>query len=362
MTSTGLVHDYLLVMRGAERTFAALADCWNEAPIYTLLYDEGATDHRFAGHKVHTSPLQRTRARQRGFRRLLPLFPWAVGRLPVAEHDLVVSSSSAFAHGVRTRADAVHVCYCYTPFRYAWHERQRALAEAARVARPALNIALERVRRWDLQASKGVTDYIAISKLSQTRIAEAYGRESTIIHPPVDVDRFHVGEPQDYFLVVGELVAHKRVDVALEAARRARKRVKVVGSGPEYERLVTLYGDTAEFMRRLADDELANLYAGAQALIVANTEEFGIAAVEVQAAGRPVVCVDAGGVRETVVDGSTGIRVPGTSVEALADALASVDFATFDSNAIWKHAQQFSTSMFQARLRAHVQQVFDDHG
>src|SRR5207249_2641477 len=138
-----------------------------------------------------------------------------------------------------------------------------------------------------------------------------YGREATVINPPVDVERFQIGETQDYFLVVGELVPHKRVEIALEAAKRAGQSIKVVGSGPEYGRLSTLYGGTAEFMRRLKDEELARLYAGARALVVPNVEEFGIAAVEAQAAGRPVLGVDAGGLKETVVDGVTGIRLSG---------------------------------------------------
>src|SRR5688572_7574718 len=161
-----LVHDYLLVMRGAERSFAEIASIWPTAPIMTLLYDEEGTHHRFSSREVTTSRLQTLRMAQQNFRRLLPLFPYAAERLPVQDADLVVSSSSAFAHGVRTREDAVHVCYCYTPFRYAWYERERALSEVPQVMRPALNAALERTRRWDLKASQGVTHYIAISELS----------------------------------------------------------------------------------------------------------------------------------------------------------------------------------------------------
>jgi glycosyltransferase involved in cell wall biosynthesis len=354
--NAGLVHDYLLVLRGAERTFASLSDVWPDAPLYTLLYDEEATEGRFAGRDMRTSPLQRTHVRQRGFRRLLPLFPWAVRRLPVKEHDLVVSSSSAFALGVRARDDAVHVCYCHSPFRYAWHERERGLAEMSAAMRPAVRAAMNAIRRSDSKAAGRVTDFIANSAITRDRIAEFYGRQSTIIHPPVDVHRFQVGAPEDYFLVVGELVAHKRVDIALDAAQRAGKKVKVVGSGPEYQRLCAEYGDTAEFMRRLDDAELARLYAGAQALIVANVEEFGIAAVESQAAGRPVLGIDGGGLQETVVQDVTGIRVASRSAEALADALTSVDFTRFDPAVIRKHAETFSVETFQRRIREHVEQ------
>jgi glycosyltransferase involved in cell wall biosynthesis len=355
--SVGLVHDYLLVMRGAERTFAAMADIWPEAPIYTLLYDEDKTDRHFADREVHTSLLQGSRVRQRGFRRLLPFFPWAVRRLPVQKHDVLVSSSSAFALAVHPGREAVHVCYCHSPFRYAWHERERGLAEVQAPIRPFMRTAMNFIRRGDLRAAGRVTDFVANSAITRDRIAEFYNRDSTIIHPPVDVDRFSIRQPEDYFLVVGELVAHKRVDIALEAAKRARKKVKVVGSGPEYERLAAMYGDTAEFMRRLSDEELAQLYAGAQALIVANVEEFGIAAVEAQAAGRPVLGIDAGGLQETVVKDVTGVLVASRSAKALAEALSSVDFERFDSTAIKAHAEQFSTDAFQRALQAHVARV-----
>src|SRR5438445_13826582 len=147
-SSVALVHDYLLVMRGAERSFAAIADCFPDAPIYTLLYDRAATEERFANRSVHTSYLQRSGIRQAGFRRLLPLFPRAVEKLPVREHDLIISSSSAFGHGVRPREGATHVSYCHTPFRYAWHEREQALEETPRYLRPIVRRELQRIRRW----------------------------------------------------------------------------------------------------------------------------------------------------------------------------------------------------------------------
>src|SRR5215211_5765984 len=173
---TCLVHDYLLVMRGAERAFAALSECWQEAPIYTLFHDPHGTGGRFTDRDVRTSYLQHVHIRQGGFRRLLPLLPHAAERLPVEKHDLIISSSSAFAHGVRPREGAVHVCYCYSPFRYAWYEERSALAEMPRFARPAVRRILARIRRWDLAASRRVTRYIAISEWSRRRIQETYGR------------------------------------------------------------------------------------------------------------------------------------------------------------------------------------------
>jgi glycosyltransferase involved in cell wall biosynthesis len=291
MTAIGLVHDYLLVLRGAERTFAAMADCFPGAPLYTLLYDEEGTHGRFADHPITTSYLQRLTIRQDGFRKLLPLFPGAVERLPVSECDVVLSSSSAFAHGARTRPDAVHVCYCYTPLRYAWFEQQRALAEVSPPLRPLLRATLARCRGWD-RVCQGVTRYVAISELSRERIARYLERDAEVVYPPVEIDRFTPGHPEDFFLIVCELVRHKQVDMALEAARRAGVPVVVVGSGPDSERLRALYGDVARFEGRLSDDDLAGLYARALAVVIPNVEEFGITAVEAQAAGRPVLAAE----------------------------------------------------------------------
>jgi glycosyltransferase involved in cell wall biosynthesis len=352
-----LVHDDLHVLRGAERTFAAMADCWPEAPIYTLLYDADGTKRRFDSHPVQGSYLQRLPVRQAGFRRMMPLFPNAVESLPLTPYDTVVSSSSAFAHGVRTKPDAVHVCYCHSPFRYAWFEQARALSELPAPLRPVGRRMLGRIRRWDADVAQSVTHYIANSEITRERMQRYWSRDAPVVHPPVDVDRFNIGEPEDWFLVVTELVRHKRVDVALEAARLAGKPVKVVGHGPDRERLEQLHGDHTDFVGRVDDRELADLYSRTQALIMPNVEEFGIAGVEAQAAGRPVVAAAAGGACETVVDGETGVLVPPGDVHALAEALSHTDFDRFRAEDIADHAEQFSTETFQQRLRDEVAQL-----
>jgi glycosyltransferase involved in cell wall biosynthesis len=353
----GLVHDYMLVRRGAERSFLAMADCWPGAPVHTLLYDPEVFADAMEGRTVRVSPLNRFGVRQDGFRRLLPLYPPAVERLDVSAHDIVVSSSSAFAHGVRPRPGAVHVCYCYTPFRYIWHERDRALSELPTLVRPLAGRYFARQRVWDRTASERVTHYIAISELTRARIAECYGRDSTIVHPPVEVDRFRIGEPEDFFLTVCELVPHKRVDVALSAARLIGARVKVVGTGPDMAHLQSQFGDTADFVGRIDDEELAALYARARALLVPNVEEFGIAAVEAQAAGRPVIATDAGGVRETVLSGETGLLVDPPTPERFAEAMQALDQNRVDPQKIRAHAHSFSVMSFQQKLIAEVARV-----
>ena len=355
--STCLVHDYLLVMRGAERTFAALGECWPDAPIYTLLYDPQGTRGRFIDRDVRTSYLQHLGIRQSGFRRLLPLFPGAAERLPIERHGLVITSSSAFAHGVRPREGAVHVCYCYSPFRYAWYEERRALAEVPRLARPALRRTLARIRRWDLAASRRVTRYIAISEWSRRRIHDTYGRDATVVHPPVEIDRFSAGSAEDFLLAVTEFVPHKKVGLALEAAARAKQHIKVVGDGPELPRLRQRYGTSAEFLGRIDDDALARLYSRARALVIPNIEEFGITAVEAQAAGRPVVAADGGGARETVIPGETGVLVPPDDVDALAEAIKYTRFDGFSPQRLRENATRFSTVAFKSRLMHEVEEA-----
>ncbi|MGH2906351.1 MAG: glycosyltransferase [Solirubrobacterales bacterium] len=346
-----LVHDYLLTPRGAERTFEAIAASWRGSPVFTSLFDELGMDGRFGSHRVTTSNLQMLRPKQRTFRMMLPLFPRAIEGLPIGERELVISSSSAFAHGVRPAPGATHVCYCHSPFRYAWHEREYALREAPRATRFGLRATLEQVRRWDVSASRRVTHYIANSQITRRRIADYYGRDAQVIHPPVDVERFGAPQqPDDYLLCVGEVTAHKRVDVAVAAAQLARKRLKVVGEGPDLERLRRQYPDGIEFLGRVSDRALDELYVRAEAVIVPKVEEFGIVAVEAQAAGRPVLAIDEGGTQETVVDGVTGVLVPRGTVEEFAEALLMVDFTTFDAAAIARHARQFSQDRFRREI------------
>lgn len=344
-------------MRGAERAFASIADCWPQADIYTLLYDSDGTLDRFADRSVTPSYLQRLQLRQHSFRRALPLFPRAAESLDLSAHDLVISSSSAFAHGVRVAPNAIHVCYCHSPFRYAWHERSRACSEAPAAARPFLGQVLDRIRTWDLRAAQAVSHYVANSQTTRQRIQDFYGRDAPVIHPPVDVDRFSPGDVDGYALIVSEMAHHKRVELALEASRRAGQPTKVVGAGPKLASLQREFGDHAEFLGRVPDAELPRLYAGARMFLMANVEEFGIAAVEAQAAGRPVVAAAGGGALETVIPGETGVLVPVDDVDALAEAIRYTNFEGFSSEAIRTNAQQYSVSRFKVQLRMEVRSI-----
>jgi glycosyltransferase involved in cell wall biosynthesis len=216
---------------------------------------------------------------------------------------------------------------------------------------------LSAIRRWDIAASRRVTRYVANSLITQQRIGDFYGRDSVIVHPPVDVDRFGIAEPEDWFLTVSEVVRHKRIQVALEAARRAGRKLRVVGTGPDLERLRREYAGSAEFLGRVPDAELTGLYARTRALIVPNVEEFGIAAVEAQAAGRPVLAADAGGARETVIEGETGHRVPVDDPDALAAAMVDADLDRLDSELIRRNARRFSREAFRKRIREVVEET-----
>jgi glycosyltransferase involved in cell wall biosynthesis len=353
-----LAHDYLLVMRGAERTFAAIADLYADAPIYTLLYDERGTNGRFAGRTIATSPLQRLGIDQSNFRRLLPLYPSLAGRLKVSEADVVLSSSSAFAHGLRVPEGAVHVCYCHAPFRYAWDEEDQALGEIPRPLRPLLRRQLRRIRGWDVAASRRVDSYIANSQLTRERIKRYYNRDAPVIHPPVETRRFTPGTPGDSLLVVSEIVRHKRLRIALEAARRAHAPIQVVGAGPHHGALKDAYPD-AEFLGRVSDVELAELYAGARAVLMPGVEEFGITAVEAQAAGRPVIAAAAGGALETVIDGHTGRLVKLDDVDAFAEAIEGIDTLGLEPANAVRNAERFSVGAFERRIAEHVGDVLE---
>ena len=356
--SVALAHDYLLVMRGAERTFAAIADLHPQAPIFTLLYDEEGTGGRFAGRAITTSSLQRIGVRQGNFRRLLPLYQWAVKGLRPEPCDVVITSSSAFAHGLSVPAGALHVCYCHAPFRYAWYEQERALGEAPVPLRPALRAQLALMRRMDLAASRRVDVYIANSRLTQERIRNFYGREAPIIHPPVETHRFAPGVVGERLLVVTELVRHKRVEIALEAARRAGVPISVVGSGPDHDALMRSHPE-AEFLGRASDEQLAGLYASARAVLVPSKEEFGITAVEAQAAGRPVIAAAAGGALETVLDGVTGRLAQLDDVESFRRAIEGIGELDFKPASAVANAERFSVAAFRERLSAEVARALE---
>ncbi len=350
---TALVHDFLLDVRGAERVFLALCELFPDADLFTAVYDAEGTRGCFEHRSVTASYLQRLRPSARTFRTLLPLYPAAMERLDLSGYDLVISSSSAWAHGVSVPDAAAHVCYCHNPFRYAWDEREATLAARDPLTRLALGKIFDRWRDWDRRVARGVDRYVANSVTTQERIARSFDRVADVVYPPVDLDRFGPGPVGDYHLVLSELMSHKRLDVAVRAFNRLGRRLVVVGDGPDSRRLHSIAGPTVTFTGRATDAEVASLLAGAQALVVTGTEEFGIAAVEAQAAGRPVIANRAGGLLETVVDGVTGTFFEPSDPEALATVVAGFDAGGIDADACVANARRFGREQFaEGILRA----------
>jgi len=356
--NVALVHDYLTQRGGAERVVLSLHRLFPDAPVYTSVYDAEGTFPEFRALDVRPSGLQRLPHSGGRARALLPLYPRAFDRMRLVGYDLVVSSSSGWAHGVHTPG-AVHVCYCYNPARWLY-QTDRYLAEGGPVgswATPALRPLLSRLRRWDQRAARGPNLYVGISRAVADRIRSVYGREAPVVHPPVDVPRIAeasrapAAEPFD--LVVSRLLPYKRVDVAVGAAVATGRRLVVVGTGPAEASLRALaapVGDRVQFRSRVDDAELSALLHGCTALIQAGEEDFGLVPLEANAAGRPAVAFAAGGALDTVVDGITGVLMAEQSVDSLCEALARVDRTSWDGDAVVAHARRFGEPRFHEEL------------
>jgi glycosyltransferase involved in cell wall biosynthesis len=278
--------------------------------------------------------------------------------LDLTGYDVVVSSSSAWAHGVLVDPEAVHVCYCHNPFRYAWNAREHTLATRGPLSRTALGVVLTRWRMWDFIAAQRVDRYVANSQTTRRRIARYFDRDALVLHPPVETSRFTpVDDAGDAFVVLSELMPHKRIDVAVRAFGELGLPLVVVGNGPDARRLRRMAGPTVTFTGRVSDDEAARMLARAQALVVTATEEFGIAAVEAQAAGRPVIALREGGARETVVDGVTGTFFEQPTPAALVAAVRSFDAAAFDPAACVQNARRYDTAVFRRGMQEVVEEA-----
>jgi glycosyltransferase involved in cell wall biosynthesis len=354
-----LIHDFLLDIRGAERVFTAICDVWPDADVYTAVYDEEGTEGRFAHRPINTSFLQRLRPTSRTFRPLLPLYPYAIESFDLRGYDIVVSSSSAWAHGVIVDEGALHVCYCHNPFRYAWNARDETLRGRGGLGRATLSVVFNRWRQWDWIAAQRVDRYVANSHTTSRRIARYFNRDAHVLYPPVETERFTPGQVADYYLVVSELMPHKRISVAVEAFARLGLPLVVVGDGPDARRLRRTAPANIAFEGRVSDERAAQLFEGCRALVVTATEEFGIAAVEAQTTGRPVIAHAEGGALETVIEGETGTLFHPCRPEALAEAVRRFDADSVSPKACVDNAMRFDVSRFQAGLRAVVEEAME---
>jgi glycosyltransferase involved in cell wall biosynthesis len=342
-----LVHDFLLDVRGAERVFLELSRMWPGADIFTAVYDEQGTEGRFSGRRVYSSFLQRFKPSARNFRMLLPLYPSAIESFDLSGYDLVVSSSSAWAHAVLCDEGSVHVSYCHNPFRYAWNDRDRTLALRRNpVTRAFLRGAFRRWRQWDWIAAQRTDRYVANSRTTQARIRAYFGREARVVYPPVETSRFKPGRVCDHYVIVSELMGHKQIDEAIVAFNHLRLPLIVIGDGPAGRSLRRMAGPTVTFTGRLRDETVAEILQHSRALVLTSIEEFGIAAVESQAAGRPVIARRGGGALETVIDGVTGCFWSGGPTE-LAATILRFDDAAIDPRDCTQNAARFDATSFR---------------
>lgn len=351
-----LVHDWLTGMRGGERVLEALLRLYPEAVIHTLVHVPGSVSPAIEARPIRTSFLQRWPGAPRRFREYLPLFPLAAASFDLRGYDLVVSTSHCVAHGVRVPSGVRHVGYCFTPMRYAWDFRGEYLRRVPPPARPATQLVLAVLRRWDRAAGRRIGALAAISGYVAERIRRAWGREAAVIYPPVRTAWFQPATPPgDACLTVAALVPYKRLDVAVDAFTRLGRRLDVIGTGPEAARLARRAGPTVRFWGWQDDEVLRQAYARCRAFVFPGEEEFGIAPVEAMAAGRPVVAYGRGALRETVVDGVTGLFFPAQTPEALTDALRRCEVTGWDPAKIRAHALRFGPERFEAEMRAFVE-------
>jgi len=404
-----LVHDWLTGMRGGERCLEALCDLFPGADLFTLLHVKGSVAEMIERRRIHTSPIQALPFAASRYRYYLPLFPWAVERLSLDGYDVILSGSHCVAKGVKVPPGALHLAYIYTPMRYIWdqHHAYVGPGQMGPLSRPLLRMLAGRLRRWDLMANDRVHSFAAISRHVADRIHRHYGRDAEVIYPPVRTARFHIADrTDDYYLVAGAFAPYKRIDLAIEAFNRLRRRLVIVGEGQEDRRLRRIAGPTIEFLGWRPDDEFAELLGRCRALVFPGEEDFGILPVEAMACGRPVIAYGRGGVTETVVplnrsefhvpSSASPFQVPSSTfhvpssdlgdplnlepgtwnperrpatgvffyeqtVEALTGAVELYERSAdrFDPEALRAHALTFDRSIFEKRMAAYVAERYE---
>ncbi len=343
-----IVADAMVVQGGAERVVEALAEAFPSAPIYTLLYDPTRAPSSIRD-RVITSWLQRFPGATRYGKALLPLYPLAFESFDLSAYDIIVSSSHTLAKGVLRTADQVHVCYCHTPMRSIWERTHAEVRGTPRLLHPLLRSLFMNLRQWDFMTASRVDQFIANSRITQKRIGTHYRRDSIVVTPPIETHRFRPGgSVEDYYLVVSRNVPYKRIDLAIAAAERLGRHLIVVGEGTT--RLTSTSGFVS-LRGNVSQEELLSLMQGARALLSPQLEDFGMAMLEMNACGRPVIAFAGGGALETLVEGKTGIFFHEQNVDALANAILRFESLRFDSLAIRRHAERFSKEHFIATMR-----------
>ncbi|MGI9149518.1 MAG: glycosyltransferase [Chloroflexota bacterium] len=359
-----LVHDYLNQYGGAERVLEELHTLFPSAPVYTSMYWREKMSPAIRELDIRTSFMQRLPLVTRNHQPFLLLYPLAFETFDLSGFDVVISNSSAFCKGVVTTPATLHICYCLTPMRWVWNyhayvERER-LGPAARIVLPA---AISQLRSWDVATAQNVDRFLAISQSVAARIRKYYRRDASVIYPPVNCDAFvHASSAVgDYYLVAARLIPYKRIDLAVDAFTKLGIKLKISGNGRDLGSLRARAGRSVEFVGRVSDAELKQLYAGCRGLVFPGEEDFGIAPLEANASGRPVIAYAAGGALDTVVDGHTGVLFPEQQVESLMAAVRRAEATPWDPDELRAHARKFDRQVFRQRLQQFVGESIAAH-
>ena len=348
-----IVHYWLLNMRGGEKVLEALCRLLPNADIFTLFYDSESVSPEINRHRVHASFLQPLR---RWHRSMLPLMPMALESFDLREYDLVVSSESGPAKGVIVHSGSRHVCYCHTPMRYLWdlYPAYRDEWTRSRWKRAAMAPVANYLRLWDFASAARVDQFVANGENVRRRVWKTYRRESEVVHPPVAVETFFSLPSEDYYLIVSELVPYKRIDSAVRVFARNGRRLRIVGDGPEFRSLKRAATPNIEFCGRVSDDQLRDLYARCRAFVMAGEEDFGIAAVEALASGKPVIALGRGGALESIPRGNPlgGLLYRDATDPALQEAVECWDHLEKQVRpaSLQAHAQRFSEAQFARKM------------
>lgn len=364
-----LVHDWLTGMRGGEKCLEVFCELFPGADLFTLIYDPANISPVIQGSNIKPSWIDRLPGAKKYFRYLLPLFPRAIEQFDFADYDLIVSSSHCVAKGVFPHR-ALHIAYVHAPMRYVWDQHEAYFgAGASAIARGAMGLSRRYLQRWDVRSSLRVDYFVANSRNVAAKIERLYGRQAAVIHPPVDVERFQLGERQEpYYLIVSALVPYKKIDVAVAAFNHLRLPLKIAGEGPMRAKLEKRALPNIEFLGWMSDQALAALYASCQALIFPGEEDFGIVPLEVQASGRPVIAYGGGGALETILpldnlELATGVFYRELTPESLIGAVRQFqkNRDRFEPAAIRRHACQFSRDRFRVQISDYLAARLREH-
>lgn len=360
--NAAFAHDALVYRGGAERVVSYWAQRWPDIPIFTSAYLRDDTFDTFRDARVTTSFLQRIAISPRFVMRVaFPLMVPGFRSFDFSGYDVVLSSNAYAAKTLRVPPGVCHVCYCYTPLRLAWRPQDYSQATGlTRVVGPLLRSISPVLRRWDRRVASRVFAYAATCRNVAERIKACYGREAEIIYAPVELSRYHLGTPDAYYLIVSRLNPYKRIDLAIEAARRLQRRLIIVGDGPQRRELeARAQGAKVEFLSRVDDGTLRDLYANCMALLFPQEEDYGLAPLEAQASGRPVIAYARGGALETVVDGVTGVFFHEQTADSLVRAIGHFESLALDPAVIRTHAQRFGVDAFCRAIESFVARNLD---